>query len=216
MKFIKKTIKWIVCILLIPIVYVLISFICTAITVNGETPQETPHTIYLSTNGVHLDIVISKNNLQEKLRKQLQEKLDDVSYISFGWGDENFYLNTPTWEDLTFSNAFSAMFLKSNTLMHVTTHEVRRNSWVVIQVSEEQLTRLNLFISETFQQDKKRNSVKLLEKSYGNFDSFYKANGSYSCFKTCNTWVNQALKESKIKACLWTLFDDGLLNKHRK
>ena len=30
------------------------------------------------------------------------------------------------------------------------------------------------------------------------------AEGSYSCVKTCNSWVNLALKESDLKSCLWT------------
>ena len=50
--------------------------------------------------------------------------------------------------------------------------------------------------------------------TYGNNDQFYEAVGSYSCFKTCNTWTNQALKESKLKACLWTPFDFGIISKY--
>jgi len=52
----------------------------------------------------------------------------------------------------------------------------------------------------------------MLEGSgYGSKDDFYRANSSYSCFKTCNTWVNTAFKESGLKAALWTPFDFGLM-----
>jgi len=215
MKRIKKIAKWIGCILLIPVVYILISLLCTAITVNGTTTEETPHAIYLSTNGVHLDIIIQTKNIQGKLSENLKDEIDATEYISFGWGDENFYLHTPTWDDLTFSNAFSAMFLKSTTLMHITKYSAKRNSWVEIQISEAQLAKLNHYIETSFQKNTAGNIVKLEGESYGNYDMFYKAIGSYSCLKTCNTWVNQAFKESNIKACLWTPFDYGLLKKHK-
>ena len=215
MKRIKKIVKWIGCFLLIPLGYVLISFLCTAITVNGTITGETPHTIYLSTNGVHLDIIIPTKNIQDELRENLKDELHITEYVSFGWGDENFYLHTPTWDDLTFSNAFSALFLKSTTLMHVTKYNTKRNSWVAIQISESQLTKLNSYIETSFQKDTTGSIVKLEGESYGENDMFYKAIGSYSCLKTCNTWTNQAFKESTIKACLWTPFDYGLLNKHK-
>jgi len=50
---------------------------------------------------------------------------------------------------------------------------------------------------------------------YKNHDTFYKAIGSYSPAKTCNTWVNNGFKESGLKASYWTLFDTGLLNKYK-
>ena len=54
------------------------------------------------------------------------------------------------------------------------------------------------------------------QKLYGANNSFYRANGSYSPIKTCNTWVNDGFKESGLKASYWTLFDFGLLNKYSK
>jgi hypothetical protein len=55
----------------------------------------------------------------------------------------------------------------------------------------------------------------LSERGYTRKDDFYKANGRYSLFKTCNSWVNLGFKESGLKACLWTPFDFGLLRKHK-
>ncbi|MBL4888255.1 MAG: DUF2459 domain-containing protein, partial [Flavobacteriaceae bacterium] len=46
-------------------------------------------------------------------------------------------------------------------------------------------------------------------------DDFYKANGSFSCLKTCNSWANSAFKESGLKSCFWTPFDFGLINKYK-
>ena len=46
--------------------------------------------------------------------------------------------------------------------------------------------------------------------AYGKNDAFYEAKGSYSLFYTCNSWVNENLKEVGLKACRWTLFCDPL------
>jgi hypothetical protein len=34
----------------------------------------------------------------------------DFSYVSFGWGDKGFYLDTPSWAELQPSTAFVAAF----------------------------------------------------------------------------------------------------------
>lgn len=54
----------------------------------------------------------------------------------------------------------------------------------------------------------------LPDASYTTIDNFYKAKGSYSCFNSCNSWVNRGFKRFGLRACLWTPFDFGLLNKH--
>ena len=92
--------------------------------INCELKKE----IYLSTNGVHLDIIIPKKYLSEKLIDGLIFH-DRAEYIAFGWGDKGFYLDTPTWADLTFSTAVSAMFLKGESAMHVTAYFKKYNNW---------------------------------------------------------------------------------------
>ena len=64
--------------------------------------------------------------------------------------------------------------------------------------------------------DQNGNKILLIGKGYTTYDEFYEAKGNYSCFKTCNSWVNSALKESNLKACYWTPFDFSVLNKYKK
>ena len=79
--------------------------------------------------------------------------------MSFGWGDENFYINTPTWGDLTLKNAFSAMFLKSASLMHLTRYTQIGNDWTPVALNADELQKLNAFIFETFNLDEKGNTI---------------------------------------------------------
>ena len=133
------------------------------------------------------------------------------AFVAFGWGDSDFYLNTPTWSDLTFKTAVKALFLKSSTLMHVSRFKNTDHDWVKVSVNDNQLKKLNSYLEDSFQKDHKNQKQLIPNASYFSNDRFYKANGSYSVLKTCNTWVNQAFKESGLPACYWTPFDFGLL-----
>ena len=207
-----KTAKRIVLLMFIsPILYLIIAYVLTLITVNKtpESPLDN-QTIYLSSNGIHLDIVIHKNNLIPELSKGLAIA-KEYDYIAFGWGDKDFYLNTPTWKDLSLKTAFKAMFLPSETLMHVTQYKHQSKKWTTVHLTNKELEQLNKIINQSFGQTK---SI-LPNSGYGINDTFYKAIGSYSILKTCNTWVNDVLKKSGLKACLWTPFSFGLEDKYK-
>ncbi|MET1260622.1 DUF2459 domain-containing protein [Flagellimonas sp. DF-77] len=214
MAVIKRILKWIGYSLLLPIAYGLVSLLLSYITIERENEDELTETsIFLSTNGVHLDIVMPTEYLAPSLADDL-ELGPRTQYLAFGWGDAEFYLNTPTWGDLTFTNAFSALFLNSATLMHVTRYDGKRAGWIEVKVSKTELQRLNDFLFASFQTDAQGNKLILEGKGYFTNDDFYKANGSYSCFKTCNSWVNSGFRQSGLKSCFWTPFDFGLMNKY--
>ena len=214
MKIARKILKWVLLFLLIPTIYILTSFLLTAITIDRVAEQAIDdRSIFLNTNGVHLDIVIRRNELDSLVLAGLTQ-FPNEKYFSIGWGDENFYINTPTWAELTFQNAFKAMFLKSSTLIHVTRYRQKRLDWVEVKINKPELAKLNAFILQGFALDEHGKKIILPNKGYSESDNFYKANGNYSCLKTCNSWVNKGFKESGLRACLWTPFDFGLLGKY--
>lgn len=215
MKIVKKAVKWIFYLLLIPITYLLISLVLTAITVDRkDTETSLSKSIFLSTNGIHLDIILPTKNTDSSLVSGI-DHTQTVNYLAFGWGDENFYLNTPTWGDLTFKNGFGALFLKSSTLVHVTRYQNKRSDWIEIKVTEKELKKINHYLNETFFTNENGEKILLKDQGYTATDDFYKANGSYTCFNTCNSWVNAGFKKSGLKSCYWTPFDFGLMNKYK-
>lgn len=130
-----------------------------------------------------------------------------ATHFSFGWGDRNFYLNTPNWSDLKLLTAGNALILPSETVMHVS-HEVRPTedfSIRSVKISTAQYKRLVDFILNSFSTaDGKFEPIR--DARYHKYDAFYKANGSYHCFKTCNCWVGQALKTAGVKTGWFTPF----------
>ena len=214
MKTVKKILKWILYFLAIPVFYLISSLILTFITIEkSDNTFENDKRVFLNTNGVHLEVILPKSYMDTSLLKGLVLN-ENEEYISFGWGDENFYINTPTWNDLTFKNAFRAVFLKEGSLLHVTRYKYKGKNWIEVRIDTEELNKLNQYIQDSFKKDDKGNKIILEGIHYATNDNFYKANGNYSPFKTCNTWVNTGFKKSGLKSCYWTPFDFGLISKY--
>jgi uncharacterized protein (TIGR02117 family) len=168
------------------------------------------HEIFVASNGIHLDIILPVKNVKPELIQKLGV-LPGTLFIAFGWGDKEFYIKTPEWSDLTIPVAFRALFLKSETAMHVTYLPYFVQSGQKIQLSAVQLKKLNDYIENSFTKDGHGNLQKMDFKGYSRYDDFYDAKGSFSLFRTCNVWVNVALKEIGIKTSVWSPFDFGVL-----
>lgn len=217
MKGLKNIFKCLAFLLFLPVLYLIISLITTYIPVNNKiSDQQITDTIYLRTNGIHLDIALPEHLIDASAFSGLMEFHSETRYYSFGWGDENFYINTPEWSDLTAATAFKAAFLKSPSLVHVTRYDMIQSDWRTVPVSKSQLNNVNRMLSETFSKDSHNQVVLLAGKGYSSNDDFYRANGHYHMFNTCNSWANDIFKKSSLKACLWTPFDFGLLGKYEK
>lgn len=175
--------------------------------INCENTKE----IYVSTNGVHLDIVIPAEYLGNSFKEELSISTS-VKYLSFGWGDKGFYLETPTWDKLKFSVAVKALFLKSETAMHVTEYKHALKKWNNVELCEQQYEKLIHYILNSFKRNNTGTLVEMADAGYTEHDRFYEAVGNYYFLNTCNDWVNKALKISEVKTSVWSPFDFGVLH----
>jgi len=164
--------------------------------------------IFISNNRIHLDIILAKAQLNQNLQGQFS---DAKKYVAFGWGDKGFYLNTPTWDELKASTAIRAMLLKSETVMHVSYYGTTYQDWQEISICPKQMEQLQAFILASFQKDTAVKFIEIPNSGYGANDTFFEAEGYYSCLKTCNSWTNQALKAAEIKTAIWSPFTFGVL-----
>ena len=210
----KKILKTILLLVAIMVGYTLLSIIISCIPVNtNKMYNETDKTVYLKSNGIHLSIIFPVNEVSSFLKKDIKT-IEKTNFIAFGWGNESFYLKVPTWDKFKMKYAFQAFFGGGSTLMDVSFHEKREERWIQIQINKEDADKLNRFINESFKKDEQGNKILVNQDIYPNSQILFKAKGSYSPIKTCNTWANLAFKESGLKASIWTLFDFGLLNKY--
>lgn len=216
-----RLVKWtIISLLSCLALYLLLSLILSIVPVNRGVKPSGEIDIYLVSNGVHLDIVLP---LRSELKDWTEEFLIDstlsvqANYISFGWGDRNFYINTPNWSDLTLKTAVRAIFLKSATAMHINYYSrlVEDENCIALSINEDQYLAIVDYVENSLTRDVSKNVILIEGVSYTGVDSFYEATKSYHLFFTCNTWTNTCLKKAGLKASLWTPLDKGTLFHYR-
>lgn len=202
--------------------YFLIAFCCSRITINAHPSNAKEVTIYIMTNGVHTDIVVPTvspeiNWTKEISYKNTLEADSTYQYLAMGWGDKKFYLETPEFSDLKLSNGLRAISGLSTSAMHSTYYKNIHEdaSCRKIMISKTQYRQLIDYILNSFKKDETGHLINVKSNiHYDIGDAFYEAKGSYSIFKTCNTWANAALKSCGQKSCLWTIFDTGIFLKY--
>lgn len=171
--------------------------------------------IYLISNEIHTDLVLPVKNEVFDWYTFLDPKdfaNQPSQWLEFGWGDQDFYMQVPTWDEFTWSIMFDALFIPGPAVMHVnylnqhpsiyTTH--RR-----ITLSRDTYAKLVNAIKDQFKQ-KSGKPLILPGKGYTKSDNFYEAYGSFSILKTCNVWTANVLGEVGLKRPLWSPTKYGL------
>jgi uncharacterized protein (TIGR02117 family) len=176
---------------------------------------------YVMSNGVHTDVCLPVVTNQMDWRTKFDtQSFGNVSaqpkFVSIGWGDKGFYLDTPTWAEVKASTVVKAAFLPSATAMHVIYNESKPQEsdkvFLCSMSTEEYTSLIKFIIHESFSSPIKPGVFHLLkDKSYGNRDNFYEAQGNYHLLRTCNTWTNRALKIAGVRTSRLALFEDGIL-----
>ncbi len=206
--------------LALPLTYLLAALILGAIPANAgwEEPEEGV-AIFVRTNGVHTWIVMPKVNEVMDWRPYAppghlrDPRYGYGSHIAIGYGNREFYLETPTWGDLTVHNALSAAFGQGSSLLHVDhDHAPRPNEWQrPLVVTEAQYRRLTEAIRERFRLDAHGRPIPLIGRGYNDWDMFYEAEGGYSLFLTCNEWTGRVLRRAGVRTGLWTPFEQSIM-----
>jgi uncharacterized protein (TIGR02117 family) len=166
--------------------------------------------VYITSTGIHLDVVIPAEELPEGLLHVSYED-NSLRYAAFGWGERNFYLETPTWADLTLSNGAQALLVNSEPIMHITRYATLGNEWKEVKLCEEALQKLFAYIEDSFRKTEYGQWTAIAAAGYTEHDFFYEANGQYNAITTCNTWLNNALKAAEVKTSRWSPMTYGIL-----
>lgn len=198
------------------VIYLVIFLVGGAIS-TGRLKNKGELYIYVQSNGIHTDICMPTStdciNWNEFLPVSHYPKNNDFDFVTIGWGDKGFFLDTPEWSQLKFSTAFNAVFLPSPTAMHVKygkeptiTSDRKR-----VYLDKKDYLKLIKYVQGSFVMNGEM--VDLIEdKGYTFSDNFYEAHHSYHLFRTCNIWTNEALKKAGVRTGIYALFPDGILS----
>ncbi|MGQ0560105.1 MAG: TIGR02117 family protein [Sphingosinicella sp.] len=222
----RRPLKWLLrallALLALPIAWFAAALVLGLVPANPswrEPPPGEGVTIFLRSNGVHTWIVVPKVHQAIDWRPYApgthlrDPRWGGASHVGFGYGNREFYLNTPTWGDLSLATAFHAAFGGGPPLLHVEhDHRPQPEEWTRrLRISEDQYQRLSGFIRARFRTDAQGRTLPLLGRGYGANDMFYEANGGYSFWLTCNEWTGKALRHAGIRTGLWTPLAQSLM-----
>jgi uncharacterized protein (TIGR02117 family) len=206
--------------LAVPILYFLAALVLGAIPANrGWHEAKAGVTIFVRTNGVHTWILVPKVTPEMDWRPLVpgahlkDPRWGNGDYVALGYGNRTFYLETPTWGDLTMKNAFLAAFGRGRSLMHADHdhHPQAGEDQRPITLTHEEYRRLVDFAKGSFQYDAQGRTMPLIGRGYGASDMFYEAVGPYNAFYTCNGWTGRALREAGVRVGLWTPLSQSIM-----
>lgn len=207
-----------------PLFYLLVALLLGLLPVNADW-RPTPAVaggvpVYLRTNGVHADLVLPagaphdfavefpRHSIVDRARVPAERPLD---WLAFGWGDRDFYLNTPTWADLEAGTAWRALTAQGPSAMHVE-YLARPEDYAVqvLWLSPAEYERLITYVRRHFRRDAAGAPIRIEHPGYGPRDVFFEGEGSYSAIMTSNEWVRRALAQTGVRTARWAPFDPAL------
>jgi len=195
------------------VAYPVAAVIGSAIPVNTAWhPADTGVRVYVIDNGIHSDLVLPV--VAEGVDWRTLAPTSDLrnpaqgghSHMAFGWGNRDFYLNTPSWSAISPWRTLRAMAGIGPTVLHVTRLPEPQIGPKVraLTLRPDEYRRLTAFIRGTF-------SAGPAAAGYGDHDSFYAARGHYSAFNTCNQWTSAGLRAAGVRMGAWTPFPFGVM-----
>ncbi len=180
----------------------------------SQNCQTQPFKIYVESDSMHVNLILPVQNQAfdwsqfldlDQIGKDTQQS---YRYLKFGWGDRDFYMNTPSWSEVKLSSVLRSLFLPGNPaalyvegdaqLPHDQTADLK-----CVRVSQDDYLKLVGFIKASFQQTSQGQPIRIQDSTIAT-SGFYEATGHYSILRTCNTWAADGLDSAHIQTPLWS------------
>jgi uncharacterized protein (TIGR02117 family) len=177
-------------------------------------------TIYIADNGIHADIIMPVDaeglDWTDRLgTTDLSRAAAGASWVAFGSGDQQVYLDTPTWWDIRPRTIWAALTGGAR-VIHV---EYVDNPYYAarrIRLRPEEYRRLWAAIGADFATSPSGHPSRVEHRGYSTGDAFFRAAGKANALRTCNVVAARWLRLAGIKTSLWPPFVQGLVWRYRK
>ena len=201
----------------VPIAFLLAAFAGSLLPVNRgwEEPADGT-TIFLRSNGIHVDIVMPGRaeglDWSELLPpSHVRQAPAEVRWFGFGAGERRVYLDTASWSDLKPATAWAAL-TGGPRVLHVDQTAEPGAELYAIRLRPQEYRRLWAAVRSEFDGPPRR----IDHPGYGPDDAFYEGRGKASAVQTCNQWVADKLRLAGVETSAWTPFAQGLLWRYRR
>jgi uncharacterized protein (TIGR02117 family) len=157
--------------------------------------QEEPRYIYVVRHEWHTGLVVKYDDIEPHLWPE-KDDFPEALYLEVGWGDRDFYQTPQPGLGILLQAALkspaSVLFV-----IGVPTTVTRYFPYadiLEIPLSRRGLEELVRFIHATYKRDASGQTIPLAPGHNHRHSMFYLAEGDYSLFNTCNTWISRALQ----------------------
>ena len=154
-------------------------------------------TIYLIKQRWHTAVVFNTADVDSLILPEVKY-FQKSELVDIGWGDEAFY----QYPDFDWDLAYQAIIYPTPSTLRmegifISMTEYFNLSEIVVElkINNEQLRILLKYITDTIWEDE-NGKDEILSTQYLSRVYFFKANGDYHLFNTCNTWLARGLKQS--------------------
>ncbi len=215
----KKIILIIFLLLITPIVTYFFSALIFSLiqTGNNQKKGDTPYLVYVVSSSIHTEFLFPlKNDLFDWTSmipvKDIFKGETNISYVSISWGSKEFFFETKTWDDLKLKVVLRAIFIPSESAVHVDFLKKFPTYQTVypLKLKRDEYLKLIQFVQGSFAYDSDHRVQMLGDFSYYGTDRFFKGSRKYDSFYTCNIWTNDGLKSINWKRPLWSPFKYGI------
>jgi uncharacterized protein (TIGR02117 family) len=159
---------------------------------------EDARSVFVVNHGWHSAIVVKKTDIPTAVLPEITD-FPEAEYLEFGWGDRDYY-QAP---DPGLGLALKAAFWSKGSVLHVAGFEGAVEDFfhgaeiIEIGMSSEAFEDLMKFIAGTFLRSGESGLVAVGPGLYST-SRFYSATGRFHLFRTCNTWVAEALSSAGV------------------
>jgi uncharacterized protein (TIGR02117 family) len=164
------------------------------ISTDASAACQSPRPVFVVRHGWHAGVVVERKDLVA-LVPSLAADIGEEGPVEIGWGEERFYQARST----TLGMALRAVLQPNPSVLQVVplsrpAREYFADSEVAeVQLGDEGYRALVAFVAESFTRRPAQEVVRLSPSLYGG-GWFYRAEGSFHAFNTCNTWVARAIE----------------------
>ena len=133
-------------------------------------------------------------------------------YLDIGWGDEKFYQASG---NPVFLAARAILWPTQSVLQVFSFDTPLRSAYgagsriLKIPLTSRQFESLCRYVSESYVRDEAGNPI--ASSAYGHTDHFFLSTGKYHLFRTCNTWVAKAFRQSGLEVRSFFVFNANQL-----
>lgn len=154
-------------------------------------PGERPRSVYVIHHGsLHTGLAVKRSDIPHGVWTAHRDYAK-FKYLEIGWGEDDGYR-----KPLTAGIAIKALAGSRKTVLladgfNAVSEKVRASGFIVIQVdlSGRGFARLCRHIERTYALDEAGGPIRLGK-------GWYRARGTYSAFRTCNTWAAEGLRQA--------------------